>query len=445
MPIDIPLHLNNKTGPEWQKFVADAKKAGIEVKNVGKAADDVVKNLKGKQVKEYADNINGLAKAYGGAATSAQRLTNLARIGTAYNLVPFGTERPILRAAQAMDQLATLSPRALAGVGAVGAAVAAVAATVLVARDSFRIMYADGDQRAREIASSWFAVGSSIRIARENMGRFIATTDAGKAAGNWWDGMAKGMNAVLTDEAPAAGKVLGARNAHDSAKGEFEDMKLVEPNNPRLLMLEAQVRRTQNALNDALKELADIQNTNKQKRIDFLKNPVTESDKPLFEIPSEQLEATLRKHMREIDRIKTLNDLTQKRADLEKEVQVVMAKGDMSAEHQSFVRAKLVALAEKERDLLKEQADLLLKAQAEIRSQIAGRGKLLQSDPRGQALAGKIQPGSEDEVLRQVAEQRARDMRGQVADSGHRYPGRRSIGGSAGPTAAGRNLRPGRL
>lgn len=150
MGIQIPLYLINQTGPEWDKFVADAKKAGIAANQVGDAADRVVDVLSGRNAQIAKNQINALADSFGKVEDKAKGLVGTVKYLNAMNITPRGYEMFSYR----MSMMAT-------NLGAAVVPLAAVAAAGYAGVKSYKALLEAGDETAKGLDDAFTRLGKS--------------------------------------------------------------------------------------------------------------------------------------------------------------------------------------------------------------------------------------------------------------------------------------------
>lgn len=165
MAIKIPMFLVNQTGPEWDKFVQQAQRAGVALKDVGKIGGEVFDNLKNRKLAETRQMVDDLATSIGGK-NGTGGLVGTVKTLNSLNITPFGYERMAYRVASAFESL---------GKAAVplGITLGAVATAFKVFQTAAKF----GDENARQLGRDFITLGSSAEYAFWKMSKL--TGDGG--------------------------------------------------------------------------------------------------------------------------------------------------------------------------------------------------------------------------------------------------------------------------
>jgi hypothetical protein len=355
MAIQIPIHLVNQTGPEWDKFVKDAEKAGFAAGNVGKVADNVLKTLIGRQSIETAQKVGKLADSFGKVEDSAGKLISAVKTLNALNITPYGYERYAYRLS---GLVSGLGPAGLAGLGAAAVGVAGLTA----AFKTFNVMLERNDQQAVMTNRAWKSVGDTFTFMASQTGSSSPFQVGMKAAEILLEDFSIGILGVN-----AAVKVFGEKGFAGFTKANIDKQ----------------------AISD-LKELHKF-------RPQELKNQIS-------------LAQDTHRAVEQIKDAKTLVELKQRSLALDKEMADEAAKGAFSDRQSAIFKAQMIAMAEKEHELLRRQADDLKTVIAQMQQTVKGRADQFAKNGDGPLNGGldEFMGGiSQDEVMREMAIQMA--------------------------------------
>jgi hypothetical protein len=148
MPIQIPMFLVNQTGPEWDKFVIQAKKAGAEVNDIGQIANEVFDNLVKRKINESRVAVDKLADSFAKSETS---LRGMVKTANALNITPRGFEMTAYRLSGLVEGLGA----AAVPLGTVAVAVGSITAAIgeLASRGDPSMQQMN--ESTRELSRSW--------------------------------------------------------------------------------------------------------------------------------------------------------------------------------------------------------------------------------------------------------------------------------------------------
>lgn len=191
MAVTIPLYLINRTGPEWQKFMQDAERAGVAAND---AANQLVKmaNAANKQ-----EAMKSLAKSTGLATDSVSGLVDKINYLNALNITPYGYERFAYRLSMMFSQLG----KASAPVAAVGVAVGTVAMAVKALGQTGDANLTKLKWQIEELSAAWTVASARMGKTEFVQGGIRGLTESIKNLAemtNEWDVVLRGAMARFT-------------------------------------------------------------------------------------------------------------------------------------------------------------------------------------------------------------------------------------------------------